>query len=367
MRARASTLTLLAATLAAVSPAVAHGAAADPARGLELVSPADSKANDILPGEPAADGDIEPVLRSTVDGDAAIFQAYGGLTGAPEEGLNSNPYVARRTPQGWVSRYFGAPATRAADGFIRALSDDFGRALVYQSVGRSADPDDPEDPSQPITPGRRLILQDAGRGTYTRLNVGTQMQPAPFANDVRVFGWTPGFSKVLFYDDRVLENPGGTGRFYVRDGTTTTRVPLDGNSAKASADLTRIYGDGTVSRSGISVGTVLAWLGGGPPVDIGIPRRTTPAPTVLNTAPAAVVSVSSNGSSVLFTTVQPLLDEDNDTKADLYEYELPSSGDPAAGSLRLLSEGRRGELMRSPGSSRRQATTHASTSSPTQP
>jgi hypothetical protein len=313
--------------------------AASPARGLELVTPADSRANDVLAPEGPDSVVIGPVRRSSNSGDAVAFQAYGGMLGDRDEGLEGNPYVSTRSATGWVSRFFGPPSTRATSAFVRWFSADLSKSIFEQSRGISADPNDPETGSEPI---ERLIRQDGVGGPFTRLDNGSTLVGSPAAFGLTLHATTGDGKRALFASPRELEpTPSdalfGGGNLYIRDGVSTTRLPIGGNQPMASADLTKVYVD--VQKPG-NEKSIAFWDGSGPPTEVGQSRRTTPGPDVpfFNVNPR-VMSVSADGTSAILATAQSLVDADNDVEEDLYEFRLPGSGQAAQGTLDLITNG----------------------------
>jgi hypothetical protein len=327
----------------ALSPAL--GSAAPP-RAYELVSPVDSRGDDVQQLIAANSGAFLPRLNTRVvsdDGNAAAFAAYTGL-GADDVSGKGNLFRAARTPEGWQSSYIGPPGARSIYTQVAAFSPDFRTSIVNQQFGGQLDPNDPDRAPDPLDQQDQRLYLRGSSGTYQRLDIGTDMSPLPdgtaFERTTTILqAHSRDLTDVLFRTSRRLEaEPNsnlsdGSPRLYRKTQGRNTLVSVDedgrpallGSDAAASKDLSRVYfasDDGRVLlRQNDQTFAVFE------------PRDGAPG------GPVTLANVSDDGLRAVVQTSAQLTSDDTDSGVDLYEARLPSDGDPAAASLSRLTAG----------------------------
>jgi hypothetical protein len=329
----ATVVALLALTLGTVSPALAEEC---PNAGLRAQNNSshlpDCRAYEMVT-PPYKEG--FPVRTPAISDDGAVtFASIGVFADSPvgsAVGGLQNQYVATRSGGGWTT-VAKSPPYAIWDTFIynsvEALSPDFGTSL-WVTRRRVAPVEDqlyfylrgPDGSMTRVGPG---AVPGNARSATTQ---GTSKDLSHI-----VFAHGLGFSSA---DDAALWELVGTGN--VGPGRAVS-VDNDGQPTQAETCLDRVSDDGRVITytsgcNGIGIPQVWARVGGSATVAVSGSEctRTAADPNGVCKgagAPADYVGSAVDGSRVLFTTTQQLVDGDTDTDNDLYACDIPG-GSPA--------------------------------------
>jgi hypothetical protein len=343
-------------------------------RAYEMVSPLEKQQHDAL-----STGNPLPTSVSP-DGSAIQWSSQGAYAGAENYGIHSNqptnPYVAHRTASGWVTRS-GYPPSSLIEGPFAAFSSSgvYSPDLASEAVCGTVAFTGPLD-----GPTIRCALREPG-GSWASTPEYTDLTGQHLTTTLTVGASRTG-EDVVFYGEQGIpflssdtsswEKPCGGGNhcggIYEVAGVGTSQpelrlVNVDNNGSMigpdeasgvgafgesvsveeykayqaVSANGSTIFFTATPSASNgfgssVNVKTVFARVDGTSTVDISNPspsectRCTQEAeegkPESSEAKPASYQGASADGSKVLFTTTQQLVNGDTDSSTDLYEYDF---------------------------------------------
>jgi hypothetical protein len=312
-RARAA-IALAAAAVAAALPAPAGAAVPAHGRAWELVTP----------GDPVA----PMVLRATevsADGRRIAYLTAGVFPDAPAGDLFATN-MATRGATGWQTTPLGLAYTNPSFAFsplLVALSADLGTSVWRSDI--------------PIPPDGHA---DGGVGMYVRHGDGQVERIVEFGSEEG--GWV-GASEAL--DTLVVHAaahllPSDAGRteghsIYEFTGSTLRQVDVDSGGALLSACGSLASAEG-VSRSGerifftnpapdascVEPSRVYLRIGGASTIEVSASQCDRPDCSAEQ--PVTFVGATPSGSSAFLVTAQQLTDEDVDSGADLYRFDVGS-------------------------------------------
>jgi hypothetical protein len=305
-------------------------------RAYELVSAPNTGGydveSDLLPGQ-------VPLISSPAAGDRLLYSvhrgAIPGIEGSPTN-FGRDPYVATRGPDGWTTEYVGLPADGMAD------EGAFGSPLLGTDSGLSSFAFGGVDVCDPcFADGSTNVPLRLSDGSFVKGMAGS-LSPAadpvgelrrPFSDDGNhfIFGATSKF-----------EAAGNNGSVSIYDrhlkaGTTQVVSTLP-NGSTMSGGVSQL--DVSEDGSRIVVATTLSTDAAGnehvhPYLHLGS------SPNSVDLAPGTTTGVlfagmSTDGSKILYTSEDKLLDDDTDASTDLYEAVVGTGGSLT---LKLLSTG----------------------------
>jgi Tol biopolymer transport system component len=318
-------------------------------RAYEQVSATDKAGNDAGPINVPNAGNYPPMALATEsdDGNGYAYGSMGAFNGA-ESGWPVS-YVARRTGTGWVS----APASPATNGKEnasnpQAYSGDLNvTAFTYirgsgpYGQGPGLYVREPDGSFTWASPGVKTFVAyrgasaDGSRQVYENSEELLSGVPAPPVGTAHIYEWSEGSLRLVDLLPGETRPPkgavvgaGGNASPNSSIGNARHAVSQTGSSVvfsspastkSTSAEPTQVYvridGTRTVQASASQC------------------TRTAPEPVCSAPAVASYEDAATDGSRVLFITTQQLINEDEDTVADLYSYDV------ANGTLTRLSAG----------------------------
>lgn len=311
-------------------------------RAYELASAPDSGGYDVesylAPGQ-------SPFPGFPLATDKLLYATHAGAVPGPWNATNKgpDPYLATRTPDGWVTRYEGLPSdlNEAAGSF----SSDLGEASSSLSTLAFAGPGlcSPCFTAGGLETGIPVRLPDGQlvQGMAGSLSGGV---PAGARPEGKVAKYFSGDGRKLLFASKYAFEPGandddGTLTVYERDlgAARTEIVSTDpaGNALTGTVSELDVSGDGsrTVIGQGVSTDSQ-----GNEYVHPYLHLAGTPGSVDLapgTTSGVLYAGMTSDGAKVFFTTPDKLLPADTDNSADLYEADVDPSGEL---SLRLVSD-----------------------------
>ena len=311
-------------------------------RAYELVSAADTGGYDV---ESTTVPTQTPFLSYPDATGRVLYGTEGG--GIPNVGNPTNhgldPYLATRTPDGWVTKYIGIPSTDpyATSAFSSTLLE--GSATLEATAFGGSDICSP-------------CFADGSRGIPVRLPNGELVQglagsiPAPGAEPSGHVGrsFSSAGTDLVFGTTSKIEptgNSGGDVTDYERDliaGRTEVISTLPSGATMTGATIGELGlsddGSHAVVAQGVATDAEGNTLWHPYMHFAGSPNSVDLAPGT--TSGVYLDGISADGSHVFFTTVDKLLPGDTDNAADIYEATVTGPGQPAT--LRLVSVGSSG-------------------------
>jgi hypothetical protein len=311
-------------------------------RAYELVSAADTGGYDV---ESTLVPTQTPFLSYPDASGRVLYGTEGG--GVPNVGYPTNngldPYLATRTPNGWVTSYIGIPSNDpyAAGSFSSTLSE--GSANLGSAAFGG-----PGICSPCFADGSSGIPVRLPNGELVQGMVGSIPHPDAVPSGYIGRALSADGSDLVFGTTSQLEPGGNTNgdvTVYERDltaGRTEVVSTLPGGTTMTGT---------TIGELGLSDDGTRAVVGQGLGTDVDGNTLWRPymhfagSPNSVDLAPGGTSGVyfdgmSADGSRVFFTTVDKLLPADTDNAADIYEATVTGPGAPAT--LRLVSVGSSG-------------------------
>jgi hypothetical protein len=357
---------LLAVLAISLAPAAAGAATSPSGRVYEMVSPLDKNGADIM-GDPSR-------TQVAVDGNAVSFSSTVGFGDTAGSALVFQ-YMAVRSGDGWRSHALMPaqqptmfPALLRYARYQGEFSADLSKGTFFALSPLS------DVPAAAGTPNLYLRedLRTPGPGSYRLLTV-PQVPVPPFGTTPNDFSNLPtiadassDFSHVIF-ESRLNLTPEADGNFtklyeWVDGSVRLAGILPNGQPARCSAepgspvcsaaglgaasyhrtpstisrDGSRVFFTSPVTIAGDKVLQRQIYMrqGGVSTAHISAPERDTPEAEGTNT----FWDASADGSKVFFTSSEGLVEDDNDTSVDVYEYDASKpASDPH--NLRRLSFG----------------------------
>jgi Tol biopolymer transport system component len=266
------------------------------------------------------------------NGEAVIWRTFASLPGFESIGLRDY-YLAKRTSSGWSSVMVSPPGRMMNMGDSASetvfTTPNLDGPIIWDVKG-AINPESP-DPTGPATQYHDLYRRELD-GSFTWLDRGSDMVSAG-SDYVTFLGASPDGLKVFFTNQsRRLEPDAPNGGLYVRSGETTT-VVKDENGIPVPISWSLLRGFG-ISDDGSVLAFVVNAVSAGEELyvydqDLGHSVHVTSAPF----SQVGLISLSSDGSKLFFSTTEDLTSDDVDhgsdpfsVPADIYEYEV-STGD----------------------------------------
>lgn len=301
-------------------------------RAFELVSAKETNGYDVessvVPGQQPYPGFPEAT-------DRVLYSTHAGAIPGPWNPTNKgpDPYLATRTPEGWVTNYLGLPAdiNPAAGSFASTLGEASARLDSLAFVGSEVcDPcfDSGIETGIPVRRADGSLVQ----GMAGSLDGGVPADARPegevakyFSNDGRHLVFA---SKYAFEPGA---NTNGDLTVYERDlaaGTTEIASTDEAGNTLTGAGISELGIDDDGSRVVVGAGLAtdpegneyvhpyLHLAGTAASVDL--------APGT--TSGVLFAGMTKDGSRIFFTTVDQLVSQDTDSSADLYEATVGPSG-----------------------------------------
>jgi Tol biopolymer transport system component len=259
--------------------------------------------------------------RVAENGEAVLFKIFASLPGFEASG-SSDTYLAKRTAGDWNSTLASPPGSmtpfRQAN-LVFATPNLDGR-MVWETLN-AVNPEDP-DPASIVTQFNDLYRSEPD-GSFTWLNRGSDMAPATDGDDVIYLGASADGLKVYFADGRQYESDAPNGGIYIRSGQTTS-VVKDENGATLPAPRRNLPAFDLTDD-----GSALAFVYNA----AGVPHlylyEQNLGHAVLVANSATLISLTADGSKIIFTTGEDLVPGDVDQGSDpysaprdIYEYEV---------------------------------------------
>jgi hypothetical protein len=301
--------------------------------------------------DPSTSGEFAALDPVSGDGEVVLYGTVLPIPGFPTRGLG-DVFRAKRTEDGWVTEYVGPSDTRG--GTFVDWKPDLGQ-LYWRFEGAPFDPAD-TDPPLPVGAGYQDLYRREADGSFTWLNQPA-LSPVPEVEEsVRYGGSSADGSHVVFGSSRQLTAdapPSDTSAnrdpvaLYEHVGDVTRLVtvkPGGGAFTLGPEDLRFRNAFGGISTDGSRI-VFEARIDSSTPADVWVrvngtttleasrSRLSTPD----SPQRAHFEAMSSDGARVVFVTAERLIEEDQDSSADLYAYDVSSD------SLELVSVGGPGQ------------------------
>lgn len=306
-------------------------------RAYELVSAANTGGYDVesslIPGQ-------EPLATPAGADDRALYSIHAGtvpgVSGNPTN-FGRDPYVAERGPSGWTTRYVGLPANGMTQ------QGPFGSPLLGTDGGLDVFAFGGQNICSPCFPdGSTNVPLRLSDGSLTKGMAGSSNPAADPAGYVGEPFSADG-SHFVFGSTEKFEEAGNVGSVSIYDRNLTTSQTQVISTLPGGATMTGTVGQLAISTDG-SRALVATRVGAPdaagntywhPYMHIGTnPSSVDVAPG--STSGVLFAGMTSDGSSVFYTTIDKLVIADTDAGADLYEATVDGAGSV---SLTLLSTG----------------------------
>jgi hypothetical protein len=298
---------------------VGNSAGLPDCRAYELVTPPDLGGSSVRSVTIGNEGVTSEFSAVASEGNALLWSTDAVLPGDPSNG-SQEYYVARRGVNGWSSKFLGPPGNAVnGSSFLEYATDDL-EHILFQTHGSTL----PGDDGPPVPPDQQgTIYTDLYReepdGSLVHVNVGSQPEASVY-EAVGLEGISADGMKILFTDSRSLE-PGTSGvcTMYLRSGNVTEIVSRDESNLPVTTCDAAISEDGSVVVFGDYFGDNLYVrdLEDGQTAHIATSDASNHGlPGFLPKALAA------DGTRLVLTAGPQLTPDDEDSRVDLYEYDL---------------------------------------------